>query len=178
MNLKKGGMLWLNYTKDSLTLRSRSCYPVISKEKSNGLTFKKCWASNRDGSGSWSNVTNKIPPLSPFTTLVEIPPEPSLLPLKRIFKELSIEKKLIGDKQIPLHSYNYSYIKDRLETVYDQKVSVPTIIDRAKKKGFYLKKPQRRAHDREVLTQYIGQLIHELIPPTTSGLQRLNKSGI
>jgi hypothetical protein len=78
---------------------------------------------------------------------------------KNILKELSIEKKLIGDKQIPLHSYNYSYIKDRLETVYDQKVSVPTIIDRAKKKGFYLKKPQRRLHDREVLTQYIGQLI-------------------
>jgi len=78
---------------------------------------------------------------------------------KNILKELSIEKKLIGDKQIPLHSYNYSYIKDRLQTVYDQKVSVPTIIDRAKKKGFYLKKPQRRLHDREVLTQYIGQLI-------------------
>lgn len=78
---------------------------------------------------------------------------------KNILKELSIEKKLIGDKQIPLHSYNYSYIKDRLETVYDQKVSVPTIIDRAKKKGFYLRKPHRRAHDREVLTQYIGQLI-------------------
>lgn len=78
---------------------------------------------------------------------------------KNILKELSIEKKLIGDKQIPLHSYNYSYIKDRLQTVYDQKVSVPTIIDRAKKKGFYLKKPQRRLHDREVLTHYIGQLI-------------------
>jgi hypothetical protein len=78
---------------------------------------------------------------------------------KNILKELSIEKKLIGDKQIPLHSYNYSYIKDRLQTAYDQKVSVPTIIDRAKKKGFYLKKPQRRLHDREVLTQYIGQLI-------------------
>jgi hypothetical protein len=78
---------------------------------------------------------------------------------KNILKELSIEKKLIVDKQIPLHSYNYSYIKDRLETVYDQKVSVPTIIDRAKKKGFYLRKPHRRAHDREVLTQYIGQLI-------------------
>jgi hypothetical protein len=78
---------------------------------------------------------------------------------KNILKELSIEKKLIGDKQIPLHSYNYSYIKDRLQTAYDQKVSVPTIIDRAKKKGFYLKKPQRRPHDREVLTQYIGQLI-------------------
>lgn len=78
---------------------------------------------------------------------------------KNILKELSIEKKLIGDKQIPLHSYNYSYIKDRLQTVYDQKVSVPTIIDRVKKKGFYLKKPQRRLHDREVLTHYIGQLI-------------------
>ena len=78
MHLKKGGMPWLNYTKDSPTLRSRNSYRVTSKEKSNGLTFKKCWESNSDGSGSWSNATNKIPPLSPFTTLVEIPPEESL----------------------------------------------------------------------------------------------------
>lgn len=78
---------------------------------------------------------------------------------KNILKELIIEKKLILDKDVPLRSYNYSYIKDRLETAYNQVVSVPTIINRAKKEGFYLKRPERRAHDREVLTQYIGQLV-------------------
>ena len=42
---------------------------------------------------------------------------------------------------------------------YHQKVSLSTIIDRAKKQGFYLKKPQKKAHDREVLTRYAGELI-------------------
>src|SRR5512139_1029389 len=76
-----------------------------------------------------------------------------------ILKELSIEKKIIQDKEIPLKSYNYSYIKDRLRATYHQRVSLPTIIDRAKKHGFYLKKPKRTLHDREVLTRYVGELI-------------------
>ncbi|MBI4803430.1 MAG: hypothetical protein HY796_13000 [Elusimicrobia bacterium] len=77
---------------------------------------------------------------------------------KAIIKELSTEKSLIQNKEIPIRSYNYSYIKDRLEA-YSQKVSLSTIIDRAKKYGFYLKKPKRSAHDREVLTNYAGELI-------------------
>jgi len=78
---------------------------------------------------------------------------------QNIFKELAIEKKLIEDKEIPLRSYNYSYIKSRLGKTYLQKVSLPTIIDRAKKHEFYLKKPKKTAHDREVLTRYVGELI-------------------
>ena len=57
---------------------------------------------------------------------------------KNIVKELTIEKRLIQDKDVPIRSYNYSYIKTRLESVYGQKTSLPTIIDRAKKHGFYL----------------------------------------
>src|SRR5256885_1517299 len=57
---------------------------------------------------------------------------------KSIFKELAQEKKLIQNKDVPLNSYNYSYIQKRLETDYDQTVSLPTIINRAKQKGFYL----------------------------------------
>jgi hypothetical protein len=76
-----------------------------------------------------------------------------------ILKELAIEKKLIDDKNIPLRSYNYSYIKDHLEREYKQKVSLPTIIDRARKHDFYLRKSKRTAHDREVLTNYAGELI-------------------
>lgn len=79
---------------------------------------------------------------------------------KNIIKELKIEKKLINDKNVPIRSYNYSYIKDRLEKEYKQKVSLPTIIDRAKKNDFYLKKkPKKATHDREVLTNYAGELI-------------------
>jgi hypothetical protein len=78
---------------------------------------------------------------------------------QNILKELAIEKKIIRDKEIPLSTYNYSYIKDRLRKTYRQKVSLNTIIHRAKKHGFYLKKPQRTLHDREVLTRYTGELI-------------------
>jgi hypothetical protein len=78
---------------------------------------------------------------------------------QNILKELSIEKEIIHNKEIPLKSYNYSYLKDRLRGTYHQKVSLPTIIDRAKKHGFYLKKTRKSIHDREVLTHYAGELI-------------------
>lgn len=76
-----------------------------------------------------------------------------------ILNELSIEKNIIQNKEIPLKSYNYSYIKDRLRKTCHQKVSLTTIIRRAKSHGFYLKKPKRTLHDREVLTRYAGELI-------------------
>ena len=54
-----------------------------------------------------------------------------------ILRELSIEKKTIENKDIPLKFYNYSYIQNRLQTTYRQKVSLNTIIHRARKHGFY-----------------------------------------
>jgi len=89
------------------------------------------------------NATNKIPP--------EVE--------ENIMAELTIEKKLITDPNIPVRLYNYSYIKDRLASVYGQDVSLPTIISRAKAAGFYIKKKEIKAHDREVLTNYAGELI-------------------
>src|SRR4030066_1574518 len=76
-----------------------------------------------------------------------------------IIKELKIEKDLIQAKDIPIRWYNYSYIKDILENDYHQKVSLSTIINRAKTNGFYLTKPERKVHDREVITNYPGELI-------------------
>ena len=87
------------------------------------------------------------------------PPRISQALEKNLLFELSIEKDIIQNKDVPLTSYNYSYLKDRLREKYHQKVSLPTIIDRAKKHGFYLKKPKRTLHDREVLTRYVGELI-------------------
>lgn len=78
---------------------------------------------------------------------------------QNILKELSIERGIIQDKEIPLKSYNYSFIKDHLKKKYRQKVSLTTVIRRAKKHGFYLQKPKRTTHDREVLTRYVGELI-------------------
>ena len=62
---------------------------------------------------------------------------------QNMLQELSIEKNIIQNKDIPLSSYNYSYVKDRLKKKYYQKVSLTTIIRRAKKHGFYLKKPKK-----------------------------------
>ena len=78
---------------------------------------------------------------------------------KNIVKELKIEKDLIKAKEVPIKYYNYSYIKDLLEQKYSQKVSLPTIIDRAKRNNFYFLRPKRKAHDKEVITNYPGELI-------------------
>lgn len=78
---------------------------------------------------------------------------------KNILFELSLEKKMISNPQIKLSCYNYTYIRDRLRDHYGQDVSVPTIIKKAKAGGFYLPKRTKKAHTREVLTNYIGELI-------------------
>jgi len=87
-----------------------------------------------------------------------------------IIKELKCEKDLIKAKDVPIKYYNYSYIKDLLEQKYRQRVSLPTIIDRAKRNNFYFLKPKRKAHEKEVITNYPGELIqhdssHHLFAP-------------
>lgn len=76
-----------------------------------------------------------------------------------IVKELKTEKRLIENKDIPVKSFNYSYIKDQIFKDCHRHVSLPTIINRAKQNDCYMPRPQRKAHDREVLTNYIGELI-------------------
>ncbi len=78
---------------------------------------------------------------------------------QNILCELQIDQKLIENKNIPVTSYNYSYVKNRLEKKHNQKVSVNTVINRAKKHNFYLKRKKHKAHDRHVSTNYIGELI-------------------
>ena len=78
---------------------------------------------------------------------------------KAIISELEFEKGLIDDANIPLRSYNYSYIKDRIYQGYGMKVSLSTVIDRAKKYGFNKKRKKTKAHDREVITNYAGELV-------------------
>ena len=77
---------------------------------------------------------------------------------RNIVKELKIEKDLIKNKDIPIKYYNYSYIKDLLEQKYNQKVSLPTIIDRAKRNNFYFLRPKRKAHEKEVITNHLENL--------------------
>ena len=77
---------------------------------------------------------------------------------KEIEKELTLEKDLIDDPTLPITTYNYSVIKDRLAK-HDIKVALSTIIGRAKGLGCYQSHPRKKAHDREVVTTAIGALI-------------------
>ena len=75
-----------------------------------------------------------------------------------ITKELKREKLLVEDPRLPITAYNYTAVRDRL-LKQAIRVSVPTIIQRAKQLDCY--KPQRKhkVHTREVITTAIGALI-------------------
>ncbi len=77
---------------------------------------------------------------------------------REIERELMLDKSLIDDSSLPITTYNYSAIKDRLAK-HDIKVSLSTIIGRAKALGCYQPHPRKKAHDREVVTTAIGALI-------------------
>ena len=77
---------------------------------------------------------------------------------KNILKELKQTKTFIDDKSMPVWSYNYTFIKKDLEANKNQKVSLQTIINKAKQHGFYIQTKQHKAHDREVITNNVGEL--------------------
>ena len=75
-----------------------------------------------------------------------------------IKKELLREKELVEDRELPISSYNYTALRDRLKKK-GIRVSTTTITKRAIALDCY--KPHRKGkpHDREVLTTAIGALI-------------------
>ncbi|MDP2794258.1 MAG: hypothetical protein Q8O25_09310 [Sulfurisoma sp.] len=76
-----------------------------------------------------------------------------------IIQELQKEKQLIENPDMPVTSYNYSAVRDDVRKRHHLKVSVPTIIHRAKAGGFYLPKRAQKIHDREVITNFAGELV-------------------
>ncbi len=77
---------------------------------------------------------------------------------KEIEKQLMLQKNLIDDSTLPISTYNYSALRDRL-VQEEIVVALSTIIDRAKDLGCYQPHPRKKAHDREVVTAAIGALI-------------------
>ena len=75
-----------------------------------------------------------------------------------IEKELMIEKTLVDDPSLPIYSYNYSAIRDRLAK-QGTSISLSTIINRAKRLECYQSHPKKKAHDHEIVTTAIGVLI-------------------
>jgi transposase len=76
----------------------------------------------------------------------------------QIKQELLRDKALIEDKELPIYDYNYAALVDRLKKQGIQ-VSTTTVIKRAKALKCYQPKKKGKAHDREVLTASIGDLI-------------------
>jgi len=77
---------------------------------------------------------------------------------KQIAQELKCEKQLVEDPKLPITSYNYAALRDRLQKK-KIRVSVPTIIQRAKQLECYKPQRKRKVHDRVVVTSAIGALI-------------------
>jgi hypothetical protein len=78
---------------------------------------------------------------------------------ERIREELQRDKELVEDKELPISSYNYAALTDRLKKV-GVNVSTTTIIKRAVQQDCYLPKRKKKdRHDREVITSATGDLI-------------------
>ncbi len=115
-----------SYVEEVLGIKTRQFWTLLKRYRSNPKKFsiqhkRKC-------------TPNKI----------------SVATERLITQQLKIDKKLIKDKNVPIRDYNYSYIKDELEKKHGEKVSVPTIINRAKKGNFYLKKSKPKKYMIEV----------------------------
>jgi len=76
----------------------------------------------------------------------------------QIEQALLQEREIVEDPDLPISSYNYSAVRDRLAKKGIH-VSLTTLIRRAEPLGCYRPRRKRRAHDREVLTASIGALI-------------------
>jgi hypothetical protein len=75
-----------------------------------------------------------------------------------ITRELLREKALVEDSRLPIGSYNYSALHDRLQN-QGINVSINTIIQRAKQSECYIPHRRKKVHDREVVTMAVGALI-------------------
>jgi hypothetical protein len=75
-----------------------------------------------------------------------------------IQEELLREKALVEDPKLPIWSYNYSVLRDRLRKK-GMIVSATTITKRAKALDCYLPHPPKKVHDRQVVTASIGAMV-------------------
>ncbi len=75
-----------------------------------------------------------------------------------IRRALLQEKEIVEDRRLPISGYNYSAVRDRL-LKKGVRVSLNTIISRAKRLGCYKPRKKRKVHDPEVVTAAISALL-------------------
>lgn len=77
-----------------------------------------------------------------------------------IREELQGDRRLIGDREIPIWQYNYAAIRDNVVKRVNRKISAQTVRNRAKKWGHYIPKAQKeKSPPREVVTEAAGMLL-------------------
>lgn len=79
--------------------------------------------------------------------------------LAHIRRELETDRRLIENPNMPIMFYNYASVRDTVEASTGHKVSAQTVINHAKQWGYYIERPKKKAHTREVLTDYVGMLL-------------------
>lgn len=119
---------------NNLGLKKSQFFHLVSKYKNSNKDFKIEYGRNISN--------NKV------TTETET----------AIIAELKSEKKLIENRNISITDYNYSAIKETLEEKHKITVSLPTIIRRAKDNDYYIPNKIKKIHDREVITNLVGEL--------------------
>jgi transposase len=75
-----------------------------------------------------------------------------------IMKELKREKELVDNPEMPISSYNYSALRDRLKHKGIE-VSLPMIIKQTNEMKCYRSKRKGKSHDWEAVPTAIGALI-------------------
>jgi hypothetical protein len=80
--------------------------------------------------------------------------------MTRVRRELEVDKRLIQNPNMPIMFYNYASIRDAVEEQTGYPLTAQTVINYAKKWGFYVERPKKRAsHTREVITNHTGMLL-------------------
>lgn len=79
---------------------------------------------------------------------------------KVIREELQKDRKLIGNKEIPIWQYNYAAVRDNVIKRINRKISAQTVRNRAKEWGYWIYKVRKeKAPPREVVTEAAGMLL-------------------
>jgi len=78
---------------------------------------------------------------------------------KAVRKELELEQGFITNPAMPIMFFNYAAIRDAIEASTGYNLSAQTVINYAKKWGYYLERPKSSGHTREVLTDSVGMLL-------------------
>ncbi len=79
--------------------------------------------------------------------------------VRQVRKELEVEHSFITNPAMPIMFYNYAAIRDAVEDSTGQKLSSQSVVNYAKRWGYYIERPKRKQHTREVLTDSVGMLL-------------------